>query len=792
MMNKLNYLLLLFLFAGLNSSLFAQTGSIEGSIQSEEGTPVAYVNVILKGTDKGATTNDKGVYRIKNIPEGSYTLIASFLGLKRENIDVDVQAGETTQVSEITLQVSEEQLREIVVRGQEDTYLADVPSRSLRIDGPLNKTPQNIQVLTEEVIRDQQSLDMLENVARNVSGAQMIEHWGTFARVNMRGFKIPAFRNGMNVELPWGPLTEDIAIVDRIEFVKGPAGFMLSSGEPGGLYNVVTKKPSLYHENEVSLTTGSFNTLRATLDYGGEMDDNGKLLYRVNIMGSTKGSHRDYEFNNRYTIAPSIKYQLTDRTSITAEYIYQYSQMSLIGATYVFSGQEFGDLPRDFTFAEPNIDPSNIREHNIFVDLNHAINNNWSVTAKIGYLNYEQVGSSLWVNSVEENGDAERTLSTFDAFNESKLGQLYINGNLQTGSIEHAILAGVDLGQKDYYADWWQGGVMGAGQTFNIYDPQYGLSADQIPEFDRSQSIRKRATSGSYPALVGQRYSSLYVQDQITFFDRARLTIGGRYTEYNGWSYGATTNDQVITPRIGLNVSVGANVNIYGLYDQSFIPTSGTTVEGEAFVPVRANNLEGGLKKDWFGGRWKSTVAVFHITKENMVVAHPDPDVLEQNPYAQMQLGEAVSKGVELDIQGEIIDGLQLILNYANTNVEITEDTNEENEGTRIPGHAEHMANTWLHYRFQDNLLNGFGVSLGAQYQHDRSSWNWDADNESLLPDYFRLDGAFSYENEDFHIGLNINNLLDEYLYSGSAYSSFYYWQTEPGINYRLNVRYKF
>ncbi len=106
---------------------------------------------------------------------------------------------------------------------------------------------------------------MLETVTRNVSGAQMIEHWGTFARVNMRGFKIPAFRNGFNVDLPWGPLTEDMAIVERIEFVKGPAGFMLSSGEPGGLYNVVTKKPQPNQPNEVSLTAGNFNTLRSTL-----------------------------------------------------------------------------------------------------------------------------------------------------------------------------------------------------------------------------------------------------------------------------------------------------------------------------------------------------------------------------------------------------------------------------------------------------------------------------------------------------------------------------------------------
>src|SRR5690606_32344316 len=241
-------------------------------------------------------------------------------------------------------------------------------SHSLRLKGPLIEVPQNIQVITADVIGSQQAIDMLENVSRNVSGAQMIEHWGNFARVNMRGFKIPAFRNGMNVDLPWGPLVEDMSIVERIEFVKGPAGFMLSSGEPGGLYNVVTKKPTTRQHNEATLMAGSYNTLRSTVDIGGKLNKEGSVLYRLNLMGLTKGSHRDYEYNNRYTIAPSLSYQLTDQTTLTAEYIYQYSQMSLVGAAYVFSANGFADLPRDFTLAEPNIDPTDLSEHNVFLN----------------------------------------------------------------------------------------------------------------------------------------------------------------------------------------------------------------------------------------------------------------------------------------------------------------------------------------------------------------------------------------------------------------------------------------
>ena len=783
---KPNLLLLLALL--LCQTAWAQTGTITGSVKTADGQAAANVNIGLKGTSLGASTNRDGRYKINNVAAGTYTLVASYVGLVSKEIQVTVKAGETTSAPAISLTESHAELQEVTVRGtRQDTYVADVPSRTLRLQTPLLETPQNIQVVTKDLINDQQAIDMLETVTRNVSGAQMIEHWGNFARINVRGFNIPAFRNGMNVQMPWGPLTEDMSIVERIEFVKGPAGFLLSSGEPGGLYNVVTKKPTLDQQNEVTLTTGSFNTLRGTVDVGGKLTEDDRLLYRFNAMGLTKGSHRNYEFNKRYTLAPSLTYALNDRTSVTAEYIYQYSQMSLVGAAYVFSPNGFGDLPRNFTLAEPNIDPTNIDEHNVFVTLNHQINPQWEVTAQLGYLFYQQEGSSLWADSVNANGDIYRRITSFDGFNESKLGQVFVNGNVRTGAVGHKILAGLDVGQKDFFADWWQSAQIEGETPLNIYNPQYGIPASALPVFDREMSVRKRATAGSYPAIVGQRYSSLYLQDELSFLeDRIRLTLAGRYTGYSGWSYGADTKDDVVTPRVGLSVSVTENTSVYGLFDQSFLPQSGANAEGKAFVPVQAKNLEAGIKKSWMDGRWNSTLGVFQITKDNVLTADPE------NPMFSIQLGQVQSTGLEFDVQGEIVDGLQLILNYANTNVEVTKDTDETLIGNRVAGHARHMTNGWVQYSFPDAILKGFGVSLGYQYQVDRSSWNWGADNDSLLPDYFRLDGGVSWKGDNIALSLNVNNLLNEYLYSGSSYGSFYYWQSEPGTNFRLNMAYTF
>jgi iron complex outermembrane receptor protein len=277
------------------------------------------------------------------------------------------------------------------------------------------------------------------------------------------------------------------------------------------------------------------------------------------------------------------------------------------------------------------------------------------------------------------------------------------------------------------------------------------------------------------------------VQDELGFFDnRVLLTLAGRYTSYRSSEYGATTKDDVFTPRVGLNIAIDQNTSVYGLYDQSFIPQAGANKEGKAFDPVRGNDLEGGIKRKWAGGRWNSSLSVYQITKENVLTT--DPSDINYS----IQLGEAQSKGIELDIQGEIVRGLNVILNYANTNVEVTKDSNPEVVGTRVAGHARHMTNGWLKYQFGNSTLKGLGLGLGYQYQVDRSSWSWAAENQADLPDYFRLDGAVSWENERFSLGLNVYNLLNEYLYSGAAYADYYYWQTEPGTNFRLSIGYRF
>ncbi len=770
-------------FLGGISFSMAQTATIKGIVvSSSQNKPLPDATVRLVNTSYGEMTNNNGAFIFREIPAGNYTLEVSLLGYASQEKSIIVNKNETVKVAIIKLAEQEEELDEVVVNGHQNKYVKNTPSQTLRLNTEVTKLPQNIQIIGGELLQDQLATTMMEGVIRNVSGVNLLEHWGNFARVNMRGFRLPAFRNGFNFQDTWGPLSEDMAFVEQIEFVKGPAGFMMSAGEPGGFYNVVTKKPTNQSIANINIMGGSYDFYRGNVDLGGKLTENGKLLYRFNAMYQTSDSHRGNEDAERYGFAPAITYNFSDKTSITTELNYNNAE-SFLGSAYVFAtvADGYGSLARDFKFTDDNYKATDISELSFFTTLKHDFNENWSAEAKFAYLRYDQVGNSTWLWSLDETtGDAVRYASIWDALSLGKFAQVYLYGTVNTGSVKHNLLGGFDFTERNYWADFSQFGLIDVDTPFNIYNPVYGNTV--FPEFDRSVDLKFRGNAYSY----GYTNRSFYLQDEINLFeDKVRLTLAGRYTNLS--TLGKEDNDKIFTPRAGLSVDILPNLTAYALYDQAFNPNSGISATGDSFDPEEGNDIEGGIKKSFFEGKLKTSLGAFLITKQNVLVTDPD------NTNYSIQLGEIQSKGIEFDLQGQITSELNLILNYANTNVEITEDSDPDLVGTRVAGHAKHMTNGWLNYSFsEDSKLKGFGASIGYQYQIDRSTWAWGADNQSDLPDYFRLDGGLSWKNKKIRIQANVNNILNEYLYSGANYSAYLYWQSEPGINGRLSLTYSF
>jgi len=787
-----------------------QHGNVRGRITTADGSVAPYVSVVLKGTKFGAISNEDGEYQIKRVPAGQYTIVVSAVGLYPKEKEINVGPKQTV-VADFSLNENLSELEMVNVSGQRKQFKADKVSPSLRLQSPLIEVPQNIAVVTSKVLADQLVFDIVDGVTRNVSGATRTGHWDAqYANVFMRGTNIPAFRNGMNQKMPWGPLADDAATIDRIEFVKGPSGFMMANGEPGGIYNIVTKKPTGENRSSVSLSGGGFNLGRAAVDLDGKLSSDGRLLFRLNLAAQTKGSYNKYNYTDKYIIAPVISYQIDSNTLITAEYTTQHVEAQALG-TYGFSPKGFGDTDPSFFIGDPALDPNKLYDHNVTLYLNHKLNADWKVNGQVAYVKYGLEGGTPWPSMIAPNGDMRRYLNISEELAINKNAQLSLMGDVSTGPVIHRILTGVDMGNLKTWGDFasvQQPDLQLAGNaTFNIYNPIYGIPTANIPVFDRSRSIQIRSgIPANLPYATNLTYTGVYLQDEIRMLEeKLRLTLAGRFTHSVnvGKSNKTQISDNVFSPRAGLSYSIFKDFSAYTLYDQSYLPVAGQDFFGEPFKPIRGNNIELGLKKDWFDGKWNTTVAAYQITKKNVLTADLDPEHIAANPNAQVQLGEIKSKGIELDITGEVVKDLNLVLNYAYTDARVSEDNKPALVGRHTPNSAKHITNGWLSYRYRKtgSVLNGLGLTGGYQIQLDRYAGSTSI--PLTLPNYYRFDAGVSYERGKVTLSAVVNNLLDRRLLTQGSYTdlgskatatsvSYYTYIYEVPRNARLSLTYRF
>lgn len=810
-MKKLIFELTLVIILGLFSNTISaqnetgETGKITGTVITDDNKVAEGVTVNIVGTVKNVVTDELGKFSFTKLTTGEYTLRISLVGHEHLEKKVAVLNGKTTKV-DFKLSVSESTLGEVIVIARKNTLTTNTVSNSLRTQTPLIELPQNVQVITSRALSDQQVTSMSDGLIRNVSGAVRLEHWGDlYTNIQMRGSQVQAFRNGFNVVASyWGPLTEDMSFVERIEFVKGPAGFMLGNGDPSGLYNVVTKKPTGENKGEVSFTAGSYDFYRGTVDLDTKLTKDGKLLLRFNGAYQKKGSFRPFEHNDRIVAAPVLSYAFSTKSKLTLEYTLQNAKMTEVGSYYIFSTDGFAVLPRNFTLTQPGIPKTNINDHSFFANFQHNFNSAWKLTAQASYFKYNQKGYSSWPSAVNTNGTLIRNVGIWDAQSEMKLGQLFINGNITTGAVKHRILAGIDAGKKNYEADWGQSHDLDTkADPFDVHNPDYDTPPNGYPQFDRATSLSDRAKAVG--GLMSQEYVSGYIQDELGFFNNTlRLTLAGRYgnvkqSEWGGDDYKASH----FTPRVGLSYSVDKSTSFYALYDQAFIPQAGILRSGKTPTPITGNNMELGFKRDWFNGKWNTTLAVYRITKENELTADPKNTAGEN---FSIVVGEKRAQGFEFDLRGEIVAGFNAVMNYAYTDGKVTkvaDGVTAMKVGDVVPGFAKHTANVWLSYGIQRGVLKGLGINGGFTFLAGRAiqNYNPDAPNQNI-PDYFKLDGGLFYQYKTISVTLNAFNLLNRYLYSGAYYTGYfnapdynqpvYSWQAEPPRNLRVTVAYKF
>ncbi|MGD1936041.1 MAG: TonB-dependent siderophore receptor [Cyanophyceae cyanobacterium] len=668
---------------------------------------------------------------------------------------------------------------ELAVQGDRETYYVPNASTATRTDTPLSETPQSIQVIPQSVLEEQQVIQ-LGDALRNASGVVSSSRDQRGPRFIIRGFNSGAIlRDGYRLLNAGGGNVgyQELANVERIEVLKGPASILSGALEPGGAINLVTEQPLPEPAYELSFRGGSRTLIEPSVDLTGPLTQDGRLLYRLNAVYRREDFYRDFDTpTEQFFIAPTISWAINDRTDLVVEVEYSDETRASDFGGLPALGDRIADVPLDRITGEPG-DRATNETLQAGYRFEHRFSNSWKIRNSFRYLRFEPefISNAAFRVLDEEAGDLFRVwIQNAQPVSSYEL-QTNVVGEFSTGTLKHTLLAGIDYYRRDFTSRG-RADLANPQAPFNIFNPVYG--AERPDNFDdplpRTDFFRTRNLG-------------IYVQDQVEIFDNLFLLAGLRYDTVKQESFDFEDftdderDDQGWTPRFGLVYQPIENLSLYGSISTSFSPNSGRNREGNIIEPERGRQFEVGARAELFDGRLTANLALFHITKTN--VATSDPEALPTDNFV-VATGEQRSQGIELDIIGEILPGWNIVANYAYTDADITED-NTGIEGNRLFGVPEHNFNLWTSYEIQEGDLEGLRFGIGFNYVSDRFG---DNDNSFILEDYFLTNAAIAYERDNWEMAINFRNLFDiDYIDSSEGSRAF---ENRPGEGFTVLGRF--
>jgi iron complex outermembrane recepter protein len=649
---------------------------------------------------------------------------------------------------------------EVVVTGDRTpSYRVPNSSTATGTDTPILKTPFSVQVVPKEVIRDQQAT-RIEEVLSNVSSVNTLgTDGGRDANFNIRGFgsrfgsRVPVLRDGSRQYDQFQGIPE-VANLEQVEVLKGPSSILYGQIEPGGIINLVPKKPLSEPFYEIELQAGNRDFVRPRIDFSGPLTLDGNLLYRLNALYKHEDNFRGFDNStDRIAIAPSLTWKISDHTKaeFSLEYIYNRGPADF-GLTSFGNG--VAPVPRDRVINNPD-DTITTNFLSLGYTFEHQFNDNWKIRNGFRYLSYAYNYSVIALPFIVEDANVTRFYANQEG--ESNSYSLYTNviGKFETGSVKHTLTVGVDLNRTDgrtitlFDAE--------NPSTINIFDPDYNAvpkpSKSALPPFDKNVTTSDRL--------------GVYLQDQIKLLDNLTLVAGIRYDTITQTTTDllnpgeSTQTDSAFTPRIGILYQPIKEISLFSNYSQSFNPnTENTTVTGTPLPPERGQGFDLGIKAELFDRKLLATLTYFNITKNNVGVVDPN------FPLFSTTIGQEQSQGIELDIAGEILPGWKVIASYAYTDAKVSKDTNLENIGNRFVGVPLHSASLWTTYEIQKGPLKGLGFGAGLKYVGDRAG---DVENTYTIGDYLIGNAAIFYNRDRYRFALNFKNISNAYYIESST-----------------------
>ncbi len=598
----------------------------------------------------------------------------------------------------------------------------------------------------------------------------------------IRGFasELNVFKNGFRDDSTFSSRTQrDIINIESVEVVKGPPSYLYGRSDPGGVINQVTKAPLKNRYYSAEMIVGSYGLYRPQIDIGGPLNESKTLTYRFNGMYESAESYRDGVKSQRIFLAPTFGWEMSSRTTLRFEGEYLFDRSPIDRGLIAF-GNGVAPIPISRFLGDPNR-KMEVQQGKATITLWHEINDmfRWRTAfrAAAARSRYSSLESNFLVGA-ESDGILNLARYEIPTTVQSHYLQNELHGNFFTGSIKHKTIIGIELGRENSSAtasgDF--GGdttTPGAFSYINIFNPNDRLFLNP--------TLTKFSDASQQNNILGA-----YVGDQVDLLDNLHMHFGGRFDLFDqtitnrpdGLTPTGSENtktDTAFSPSVGIAYQPWKPITLYANYTESFAPQSAgsRSISGNLFDPERGKSYEGGVKYEAFGGKLRSTVAVFDIKKKNVLTADP-----LNGFFFSVATGEQRSKGVEFDISGQILPGWDIIANYAYIDTRVTKDLLFA-EGSRAPNSALHQGSLWTTYFFQEGVVKGFGAGIGMYAQGKRNGIFQCQDPANCqapfeLAGYVRMDAALYYRKQEVFnktnllAAINFTNLLDHRYFSGA------------------------
>ncbi len=669
--------------------------------------------------------------------------------------------------------------QQVLVQGARQKYRALSATGATKTDALLKDLPQSVRVLTADLLSDagatslSSALDLASGFSRqsNLGGL-----WDSYA---VRGFTgDPNFGsdylvNGFSSSRGYNGM-RDMAGSASVEVLKGPASALYGRGEPGGTVNIRTKKPGFDPAYGLDLSLASFASRRLAADLTGPLSEH--LAYRVNAATQQGNSMRDTIQSKRDFQSASLLWLLGEHTRVSYELEHTQQRAPFDRGVLAVNGQ-LGAVPRERFLGEPADAAVTMHSlgHQVFIE--HELSDQWKLQSGLSYRDSAIYGYSTEASALQADGHTlrrQRRLRDFSATDRS--GRIELLGTLSTGALRHAMLFGIDAyAFDDRRVQWRRNPSASNPYAIDINLPVYGGKADPL--------------ALSIDTLENQRAHAVYWQDQLDLGAQWKALIGVRRDAYEQTvqNYRSRASNAMrlsaYSPRAGLVYQPVELVSLYASVARGFRPNSGISIENQGFPAEQSQSYEAGAKLDSADGRLSATLAVYRISKENVLTTNP------VNTDYSLPAGEMASRGVELDVAGELGRGLRLSASYAYTDARVTRGDQLIVSGSRFPNVPRQSASLLLAQTFK---LGGSPAMLGGGLAYVGERLGDVAFSSGFkLPAYStaRLISSWS-PTKALKISLNLDNMFDKRYYA-SAYSQLW---VAPGQarTATLNLHYQF